>query len=278
MGAALNGMALYGGLIPYGGTFLIFSDYARPAIRIAALSHICPIFVFTHDSVGLGEDGPTHQPIEHLAALRAIPNLLVLRPADANEVTQAWKLALSRRDGPTLLALTRQAVPVFDRKVTASAAGVARGAYVLASFGAKKPDIILMGSGSEVSLVYDAARKLHEAGTSVRVVSFPSWSLFEKQSAAYRQSVLPDDVTLRLAVEAGVAQGWERYVGAKGKVVSIERFGASSPYKVIFQKLGFTPENVTAQAKALLAVGRKHSSVARRKARRTVAAKVRKGK
>jgi transketolase len=263
MGAALNGMAVYGGLIPYGGTFLIFSDYARPAIRIAALSHIPSIFVFTHDSVGLGEDGPTHQPVEHLAALRAIPNLLLLRPADANEVSQAWKIALSRKDGPTLLALTRQAVPVFDRKRTASASGLARGAYTMASFGKKKPDIILLASGSEVGLIYQAALKLSDSGTSVRVVSFPSWSLFEKQSSAYQRSVLPDDVPLRLAVEAGVSQGWERYVGAQGRTLSIERYGASAPYKVIFQNLGFTVENVVAQAKSLLAPARKPRSGAR---------------
>jgi transketolase len=273
MAAVLNGMTIYGGVIPYGGTFLIFSDYARPAIRIAALSHIAPIFVFTHDSVGLGEDGPTHQPVEHLAALRAIPNLLVLRPADANEVSQAWKIALSRADGPTLLALTRQAIPVFDRKRMASAAGLARGAYVMADFGRKKPDIILMASGSEVSLIYQAAQKLYAAGTSVRVVSFPSWSLFEKQSAAYRRSVLPDDVPLRLAVEAGVGQGWERYVGGRGKIVSLERFGASAPYKIIFEKLGFTAENVSAQARRLLRPPRRIRPVKRRPGRKTAATK-----
>jgi transketolase len=273
MAAALNGMALYGGVIPYGGTFLIFSDYARPAIRIAALSHIPSIFVFTHDSVGLGEDGPTHQPIEHLAALRAIPNLLFLRPADANEVTQAWRMALTRKDGPTLLALTRQAVPVFDRNRTAAAAGLARGAYVLANFGKKKPDIILMASGSEVGLIYQAALKLHESGVSVQVVSFPCWSLFEQQSAAYRRSVLPDDVPLRLAVEAGVAQGWQRYVGEKGKVLSIERFGASAPYKTIFEHLGFTVENVAAQAKSLLRSARKPAARRRKTVRKASSGK-----
>ncbi|MFH1184268.1 MAG: transketolase [Chloroflexota bacterium] len=252
MAAALNGMALYGGVTAYGGTFLIFSDYMRPAIRLAALSHIPSIFVLTHDSVGLGEDGPTHQPIEHLAALRAIPNLLLIRPADANEVAQAWKIAISRRDGPTALALTRQALPVFDRNMTASASGVARGAYVLASFGKKRPDIILLASGSEVALVYQAGQILSTNGVAVRVVSFPSWSLFEQQSAAYRRSVLPEDIPLRLAVEAGVSQGWERYVGHQGKVIGIERFGASAPYKAIFEHLGFTVDNVVAQARALL--------------------------
>jgi transketolase len=277
MGAVLNGMAVYGGIIPYGGTFLIFSDYARPAIRIAALSHVAPIFVFTHDSVGLGEDGPTHQPIEHLAALRAMPNLLVLRPADANETAQAWKVAIGRRTGPTLLALTRQAIPVFNRKVTAPATGLGRGAYVLADFGNKRAEIILMASGSEVSLIYDAALKLHDSGVSVRVVSFPSWSLFEQQSAAYKRSVLPEDVTVRLAVEAGVAQGWDRYVGAKGKTISIERFGASAPYKTIFKELGFTPEKVVRQAKALLDGAHKRRSPARRSSHR-VASKSRKGR
>ena len=252
MAAALNGMALYGGVIAYGGTFLIFSDYMRPAIRLAALSHLPSIFVFTHDSIGLGEDGPTHQPVEHLAALRAIPNLLLIRPADANEVAQAWKIAISRRDGPTALALTRQALPVFDRKITASASGVAKGAYVLASFGKKRPDIILLASGSEVALVYAAAQELSAKRVAVRVVSFPSWALFEQQPAAYRRSVLPEDVPLRLAVEAGVSQGWERYVGPQGKVLGLERFGASAPYKAIFEHLGFTVDNVVAQSRALL--------------------------
>jgi transketolase len=264
MAAVLNGMALYGGVIAYGGTFLIFSDYMRPSIRIAALSHIPSIFVFTHDSVGLGEDGPTHQPIEHLAALRAIPNLLVIRPADANETAQAWRLAIARRDGPTALALTRQALPVFDRIVVAPALGVARGAYVMASFGKGKPDVILLGSGSEVSLVYEAAKKLSEQGTTVRVVSFPSWSLFEQQSAAYRRSVLPEDVRLRIAVEAGVAQGWERYVGPQGTILSIERFGASAPYKVIFEHLGLTVDNVVAQARSLLKSQKKPRLAARK--------------
>ncbi len=249
MAAALNGMALFGGLIPYGGTFLIFSDYARPAIRIAALSHIPSIFVFTHDSVGLGEDGPTHQPVEHLAALRAIPNLTVIRPADANETTQAWKAAIENRRGPTLLALTRQAVPMFE---PSNPPMVGKGAYVLKDFGKKKPELILMASGSEVSLIYAAAQKLAEEGRSVRAVSFPSWELFEKQDEAYRESVLPKKIQARLAVEAGVSLGWERYVGASGKVISIERFGASAPYKVIFEKFGLTVENVVAQAKSIL--------------------------
>ncbi len=249
MAAALNGMALFGGLIPYGGTFLVFSDYNRPAIRIAALSHTPSIFVFTHDSIGLGEDGPTHQPVEQLAALRAMPNLTVIRPADANETAQAWKVALENRRGPTVLALTRQSVPTFP---PSSQPTVEKGAYVLAHLGRKIPDVILMASGSEVSLVMDAAKALHEKGHSVRVVSFPCWELFEKQDEAYRESVLPKKVAARVAIEAGVGMGWERYVGAGGRVVSIERFGASAPYKVIYEKFGLTVENVIAQARAVM--------------------------
>jgi transketolase len=253
MGAALNGMALFGGLIPYGGTFLIFSDYNRPAIRIAALSHIPSIFIFTHDSIGLGEDGPTHQPVEHLAALRAIPNLTVIRPADANETAQAWRVALENRRGPTVLALTRQAVPTFPvTQIANLRANLSNGAYVLATFGKKTPDVILMASGSEVSLVMDAAKKLHEKGHNARVVSVPSWELFEKQDAAYRESVLPKKVAARVAVEAGVGMGWERYVGAGGKVISVERFGASAPYKIIYENLGLTVENIVAQAKSVM--------------------------
>lgn len=249
MGSALNGLALYGGLIPYGGTFLIFSDYMKPAIRIAALSHIPSIFVFTHDSVGLGEDGPTHQPIEQLAALRAVPNLVVIRPADANEVSQAWRVAIKRRDGPTVLALTRQNVPTFERK---NPPEVERGAYILASLGKKTPDIILMASGSEVTLIYDAAQKLHESGYSVRVVSFPSWDLFEKQDKAYKESVLPKKIKTRLAVEAAASLGWARYVGLEGMTICLDHFGASAPYKTIFEKFGLTVDNVVKQAKTLL--------------------------
>jgi transketolase len=274
MAAALNGMALFGGIIPYGGTFLVFSDYNRPAIRIAALSHIPSIFIFTHDSIGLGEDGPTHQPVEHLAALRAIPNLTVIRPADANETAQAWRVALARRDGPTVLALTRQTVPTFQP----SNLQLEKGAYVLGTFGKKIPDVILMASGSEVSLVMDAAKKLHEQGHSVRVVSVPSWELFEKQDAAYRESVLPKKVTARVAVEAGVGMGWERFVGPGGKIISIERFGASAPYKVIYEKLGLTTENIIAQAKSVMPkkVGGKTKNVKRKV--RGVKGKTQKGK
>jgi len=241
MGAALNGMAVFGGVIPYGATFLVFADYVRPAVRLAALSHIPSIFIFTHDSVGLGEDGPTHQPIEQLTSLRIIPNLVVIRPADANETAQAWKVAIERRNGPTVLALTRQNLPTLE-----SSAQVEKGAYVLKDFGS--PEMILMASGSEVSLVLDAAQKLADEGRGVRVVSFPSWELFEKQDEAYRESVLPKNIQKRLAVEAGAGIGWERYAKS---VISIERYGASAPAKIIFEKFGFTVENVVAKAKEL---------------------------
>ena len=244
MGAALNGMNLFGGIIAYGGTFLIFSDYMKPAIRIAAISHIPTIFIFTHDSVGLGEDGPTHQPIEHLAALRAIPNLVTIRPADANEVREAWKVAVSRKDGPTALALTRQNVPTFE---SSNLPTVEKGAYVLKDFG--NPEIILMASGSEVGLIMDAAQKLHEEGRGVRVVSFPSWELFEKQDDIYREAVLPKNITARLAVEAAATFGWERYANS---VLGIDHYGASAPAKIIFEKFGFTVENVVAKAKELI--------------------------
>jgi transketolase len=245
MGAVLNGMTLFGGVIAYGGTFLIFSDYMKPAIRIAAISHIPTIFIFTHDSVGLGEDGPTHQPIEQLAALRAIPNLVVIRPADANEVAEAWKVAIQRRDGPTALALTRQAVPTL---AIGPFVKLSQGAYVLKDFG-ESPRLILMASGSEVSLIYSAAQRLFAEEISTRVVSFPSWELFEKQDEAYKESVLPKHVTARLAVEAAAGFGWERYARS---VIGIDHYGASAPAKVIFEKFGFTVENVVAKAKELL--------------------------
>jgi transketolase len=245
MGAVLNGMTLFGGVIPYGGTFLIFSDYMKPAIRIAAISHIPSIFIFTHDSVGLGEDGPTHQPIEQLAALRAIPNLVTIRPADANEVAEAWKVAISRRNGPTALALTRQAVPTL---AIGPFVKLSHGAYVMKDFG-DNPQLILMASGSEVSLIYSAAQRLFAEDIETRVVSFPSWELFEMQDEAYKESVLPKRIQARLAVEAGASLGWERYARS---VIGIDRYGASAPYKVIFEKFGFTAENIVAKAKELL--------------------------
>ncbi|MCL4294892.1 MAG: transketolase [Anaerolineae bacterium] len=248
MAAALNGMAVHGGVIPYGATFLIFSDYCRPAIRLAALSSFPTIFVFTHDSVGLGEDGPTHQPVEHLAALRAIPNLTVIRPADANETAQAWKVALEKRDGPVLLALTRQTLPVYDRSKMGDAAGLLKGAYVLLDAGRVYPDVILIATGSEVQLAVEAHAKLAEQGIAARVVSMPSWELFQQQSEEYRDSVLPPTVKARVAIEAAVPLGWERWVGPQGVVIGLDHFGASSPYKTIFQQFGFTTDNVVLRA------------------------------
>jgi len=252
MGSIVNGMAVNGGVIPYGSTFLVFSDYMRPAIRLSALSHYPSIWVFTHDSIGVGEDGPTHQPVEHLAALRAFPGLVVIRPADANETAVAWQVAIERRGGPTALALTRQAVPTLDRSIYAPANGLERGAYILKDLGDGKPQIILMASGSEVSLIVEAGKQLAAEGINVRLVSFPSWELFSTQDIGYQQTVLLPGVKARLAVEAGVRQGWERWVGSDGEVVSVERYGASAPAKVVFQEYGFTVENIVNKAYKLL--------------------------
>ncbi len=242
MAAVSSGIALHGGLIPFSATFFTFSDYMRPALRLASLMEVRSIFVFTHDSIGLGEDGPTHQPIEHLAALRAIPHLTVVRPADANETASAWRVATTRR-GPTALVLTRQAVPVL-----AGAQDVARGGYVLADADGT-PDVILIGTGSEVSLALEARKQLAGRGIEARVVSLPSWELFEEQTREYRDSVLPPTLLARVAVEAGVPQGWERYVGPFGTVVAIQNeFGASAPGKVVMEKYGFTAANVAAKA------------------------------
>jgi transketolase len=253
---------LNGGLIPFGGTFLTFSDYMRPAIRLACLSEIQVIYVFTHDSVGLGEDGPTHQPIEHLAALRAIPHLFVIRPADAHEVSEAWRLAILRRDAPTALALTRQKVPLIDRKKFSSAEGLRRGGYVLAEAGevstgsgsdrVSRPELILIATGSEVSLALEAREQLQKDGVATRVVSMPCVELFEEQPADYRDEVLPPSITARLSIEAGVGQGWDRYVGAKGDKICLERFGASAPGDVALKNLGFNVDNVVKHARALL--------------------------
>lgn len=251
MAAACNGMALHGGLVPYCGTFLIFSDYMRPAVRLSALMRAPVIFVFTHDSIGLGEDGPTHQPIEHLMALRAIPHMTVIRPADANETAEAWRAALENRRGPTALALSRQNLPTFDRETMGPASGLHQGAYVL-SDSEGKPELILMATGSEVQLIVEAAEVLRRDGVRVRVVSMPSWELFERQPQAYRDEVLPPGVTRRVAVEAGTTFGWSRYVGAEGRVIGADRYGASAPAEVIFEKLGFTVDNVVATARALL--------------------------
>ncbi len=256
MGSTLTGMSLNGGLIPFGGTFLTFSDYMRPGIRLAALSEVQVVYVFTHDSVGLGEDGPTHQPIEHLAALRAIPHLVVIRPADPAEVSEAWRMAILRRAGPTALALTRQKVPLIDRSKYAPAAGLRRGGYVLAEAEGRADDagprLIIISTGSEVSLALDAREQLQQEGIGTRVVSMPSWELFEGQSEDYREEVLPNSATARLAVEAGVRQGWDRYVGPKGDVLCLDRFGASAPGDVALRELGFTVENVLIQARRLL--------------------------
>jgi transketolase len=252
MGAVVNGMAVYGGVIPYGGTFLVFSDYMRPAIRLSALSGYPSIWVFTHDSIGLGEDGPTHQPIEQLTALRTIPKLIVIRPADANEVSEAWRLAISRRDGPTALALTRQNLPILDREVFSSASGLQRGAYVLADLGDGRPEIILMASGSEVSLIIEAGKRLAVGGVNVRLISFPSWELFASQDQEYKDSVLIPNVQARLSIEAGISQGWDRWVGDRGTIISIERYGASAPYETIYEKLGLSVENVVNNAKGIL--------------------------
>ncbi len=298
MGATLTGISLNGGLIPYGGTFMTFSDYMRPSIRLAALSEVQVIYVFTHDSIGLGEDGPTHQPIEHLAALRAIPHLFVVRPADVHEVREAWRLAILRRHAPTALALTRQKVPLIDRQVHASAEGLRRGAYILAdadgavarprgpqpgspagvgrsgrahdelgtsptvregsgySTGSGSdrvaPKLILIATGSEVSLALEARDQLQKDGIATRVVSMPCTELFEEQPQDYRDSVLPPSITARLAIEAGVRQGWDRYVGPKGDVICLDRFGASAPGDMAMKNLGFNVENVLSRARKLL--------------------------
>jgi len=255
MGAILNGLALHGGLIPYGGTFMVFADYMRPPIRLAALMHQRVLFVFTHDSIGVGEDGPTHQPIEHLATLRAIPNVTVLRPADANETNVAWLVALENTNGPTVFALTRQALPIYDRAKFATADNLRKGAYVMADMGQGAPDVLLMASGSEVEMIVLAAEKLVEKGKNVRLVSFPSWELFEAQPQAYRKQVLPSAIKARVAVEAGVSQGWERYVGDSGQIVAINRFGASAPYKDVYKAVGLTVEAVVAAAEKAMAGG-----------------------
>lgn len=252
MGAILNGMAIHGRLIPYGGTFLVFSDYMRPAIRLAAMMRLKVIYIFTHDSIGLGEDGPTHQPIEHLSALRAIPNLTVIRPCDANETAYAWRVALTANHGPVALALTRQSLPTINRDIYAPASGLTRGGYVLMDSPGERPLIILMASGSEVAIALEAAGQLEKKGKSVRIVSMPSWELFERQSEAYRQKVLPPEITARLAVEAGATQGWDRYVGDTGRVLGIDHFGASAPYETLYEQFKLTPAHVVENALALL--------------------------
>jgi transketolase len=251
MGAILNGMAAHGGTIPFGATFLIFSDYMRPPMRLAALMGLQVIYVFTHDSIGLGEDGPTHQPIEQLANLRAIPRLIVIRPCDANETAIAWRVAIDTRDRPVALVLTRQRLPTLDRTQLGSAEGLQRGAYVLADAPNGQPELILLASGSEVSLIVAAWQRLLQQNIHARLVSMPSWELFEAQPRAYRDSVLPPSVRAGLAVEAGVPQGWQRYVGDQGEMLGVEHFGASAPGEVVMCKYGLTVENVYTRALAL---------------------------
>ncbi|GAA0722956.1 transketolase [Dokdonella soli] len=252
MGAIVNGLAAHGGTIPYGATFLIFSDYMRPPIRLAALSKLHVVHVFTHDSIALGEDGPTHQPIEQLAGLRAVPNVTVIRPADANETAVAWRVAIETRERPVLLVLSRQAVPTLDRAQYASADGLRRGAYVLSDAAQGKPELILIASGAEVGLIVVAAERLRNDGIAVRCVSMPSWALFDALPPVERDAVLPPGVRARLAVEAGATQGWHRYVGDAGDVLGIDRFGASAPGEVVLREYGFNVDNVCARAKALL--------------------------
>ncbi len=261
MGSLMNGMLLHGGVRVFGGTFLIFSDYMRPPIRLAALMEQPAIYVFTHDSVGLGEDGPTHQPIEQLAALRAIPGLVDLRPADANETAEAWRFAVEQTEGPVFMALTRQAVPHLDRETLGAASGLRRGAYVLADAEGGEPQVILIASGSEVGVAMEARDLLAADGVRARVVSMPSWTLFSRQPREYRDSVLPPSVRARVAVEAGSPMGWHRWVGDEGEIVGLSRFGASAPAKRLFQELGLSGENVAAKARLVLGLGGRHEEL-----------------
>ena len=251
MGGIMSGIALHKGLRPYGGTFLVFADYMRPAIRLAALMKLPVIYIFTHDSIAVGEDGPTHQPVEHLASLRAIPGLTVIRPADATETIETWRLATQTTDGPVALILSRQKLPVIDRSIDSSAKNLVNGAYIL-SDSEGKPDIIIIATGSEVHIALEAGKILEVKGISVRVVSMPSWELFEKTSQEYKDKVLLPDVNMRIAVEAGISMGWERYVGSDGAVIGINEFGASAPGNIVMEKFGFTSENIVQKAKELL--------------------------
>jgi transketolase len=264
MGSILNGLAAHGGLVPFGATFLVFSDYMRPPIRLAALMGLHVIYVFTHDSIALGEDGSTHQPVEHLAALRAIPRLIVIRPGDANETAVAWRVALAAREQPVALVLTRQEVPTLDRARFSGADGLRRGAYILADAPDGNPDLILIASGSELALVVDARQNLLEKRLRVRVVSMPSWELFDAQPREYRDTVLPPEVGARLAVEAGVSQGWHRYVGSRGDVLAVDRFGASAPGEIVMREYGLTVDNVCRRALALVEAPRPALSVGQR--------------
>jgi transketolase len=250
MGAAGNGMALHGGVKPFVSTFFVFSDYLRPSIRLAALQKLPVIYVFTHDSIAVGEDGPTHEPVEHLAALRTIPGLTVIRPSDANETSSAWAYALQQNEGPVALVLSRQNLPVYE-STKANVDAVAKGAYVLAETDGQ-PDVILIATGSEVSLAVNAKAELERDNVSVRVVAMPSRELFERQPEAYKQSVLPDSVSNRVAIEAGISLGWDRYAGPSGKLVTIDTFGASGPCNQVLEYFGFSTDNVVRLTKQLL--------------------------
>jgi transketolase len=252
MTASLTGMARHGGVLPYGATFLTFSDYMRPAVRLAALSKARAIYVWTHDSIALGEDGPTHQPVEHLPSLRAIPNLIVLRPADATETTEAWKIAMQHTQGPVGLVLTRQKLPVLDRSKLAPAANVAKGAYILSEADGSSPQLILLATGSEVSLALEAQQRLLKEGSRSRVVSMPSWELFEAQPQSYRDSVLPPQVRARVSIEAASPFGWERYIGADGAAIGVTHFGASAPGGEVMKNYGFTADHVVETARQVL--------------------------
>ena len=251
MGSALNGLAL-SRLRGYGSGFLIFSDYSRPTLRLSSIMELPVIYIYTHDSIGVGEDGPTHQPIEHLASLRAIPGMIILRPADANEVAEAWRVIMRLTHEPVALVLTRQALPTLDRGRYAAAAGLHRGAYVLADAPGGRPDVLLLSTGSEVALCVDAYERLTAEGVRARVVSMPSWELFERQDRTYRDAVLPPSVTARVSVEQGSTLGWHRYVGTEGTTIGMKTFGASAPLKALLQKFGFTAEAVVETAKAQL--------------------------
>jgi transketolase len=252
MAAIAGGMALHGGILPFTGTFFTFADYMRPSIRLAALMGLRVVYVFSHDSIGVGEDGPTHQPVEQLMSLRAIPNLTVIRPADANETVEAWRAALENRSGPTALVLTRQNLPVLDRAVFQPAIGLRRGGYLLWESQRGEQGAIIIGTGSEVEIALEAGRRLAAEGLPVRVVSLPSWELFDRQPQEYRDEVLPPTVRARVSVEAGVRLGWEHYVGLEGEIVGMGHFGASAPYKVIYEKFGITADAVAAAARRLL--------------------------
>ncbi len=253
MGSVMTGIVLTKPLIPFGGTFMVFYDYMRPPVRLAAMMGLGTIYVYTHDSIGLGEDGPTHQPVEHLMGLRSVPNLTLIRPADANETAVAWRAAIENRHGPTALALTRQKLPVFDRSKYASAEGLAQGGYVMGESPTGRIDVILIATGSEVSVAVEAQDRLAAEGIGARVVSLPSWELFDKQPREYRDEVLPPNISARVAIEAGVTFGWAKYVGDKGDVIGLDRFGASAPYQALMENFGFTAANMAERAKALLA-------------------------